>query len=147
MQLRRATDRAEALRVPLPKVHDPRGNLSIIEGERHIPFAIRRSYWIYDVPGGEARGGHALRTTSEFLVALSGSFDVHMHDGRVETVVPLARSYYGLVVPPMTWRRLENFSTNAVCLVVADAHFDEDDYIRELDQFLDACVGRRESAA
>ncbi len=136
MQLRRATDRAEALRTLLPKVTDPRGNLSIIEGGQHVPFDIKRTYWIYDVPGGEARGGHALRTTTEFIVALSGSFDVHLHDGHKETIVPLARSYYGLLVPKMTWRRLENFSTNSVCLVLADTAFAEPDYIRDLDAFV-----------
>jgi hypothetical protein len=121
--------------IRLPRVEDVRGNLSFVEGMRHVPFTIRRAYWIYDVPGGEARGGHANRTLDELLVALSGSFDVRLDAGDGERVVPLNRSYFGLLVPRMTWRRLENFSTNAVCLTLASAEFDESDYIREYDQF------------
>jgi hypothetical protein len=121
--------------IRLPRVEDVRGNLSFVEGMRHVPFTIRRAYWIYDVPGGEARGGHANRTLDEFLIALSGSFDVRLDAGDGERVVPLNRSYFGLLVPRMTWRRLENFSTNAVCLTLASAEFDESDYIREHDQF------------
>jgi hypothetical protein len=123
--------------VDLPKVPDPRGNLSFIEGAVHIPFEVRRTYWIYDVPGGEQRGGHAYRTLHEFFVALSGSFDVVVDDGRSgpEHIV-LNRSYVGLHVPPMTWRHLENFSTNAVCLILASEHYDEADYLRDRDEFL-----------
>ncbi|MDQ3996963.1 MAG: FdtA/QdtA family cupin domain-containing protein [Gemmatimonadota bacterium] len=121
--------------IRLPRVEDVRGNLSFVEGMRHVPFTIRRAYWIYDVPGGEARGGHANRTLDEFLIALSGSFDVRLDAGDGERVMPLNRSYLGLLVPRMTWRRLENFSTNAVCLTLASAEFDESDYIREHDQF------------
>jgi hypothetical protein len=123
--------------VALPKIPDPRGNLSFIEGGNHIPFEVRRTYWIYDVPGGERRGGHAYRTLHEFFVALSGSFDVVVDDGRAEPEhVVLNRSYVGLHVPPMTWRHLENFSTNAVCLILASEHYDEADYLRDRDEFL-----------
>jgi hypothetical protein len=121
--------------VRLPRIEDARGNLSFIEADRHVPFPIRRTYWIYDVPGGEARGGHAHRTLDEMLVALSGSFDVRLDDGSREWTVSLNRSYVGLLVPRMTWRRLENFSTNAVCLALASAAFDESDYVREYAAF------------
>lgn len=130
-----ANPRVPAPLTGLPRIEDVRGNLSFVEGMRHVPFTIRRTYWIYDVPGGEARGGHASRTLDEFFIALSGSFDVRLDDGRRETIVPLNRSYFGLLVPRMTWRRLENFSTNAVCLALASAPFDESDYIRDYDQF------------
>jgi hypothetical protein len=123
--------------IDLPKIPDPRGNLSFIEGDNHIPFAVRRTYWIYDVPGGERRGGHAYRTLHEFFVALSGSFDVVLDNGRgARQTVVLTRSYVGLHVPPMTWRHLENFSTNAVCLILASEHYDEADYLRDRDEFL-----------
>lgn len=122
--------------IDLPKIPDPRGNLSFIEGENHIPFRVRRAYWIYDVPGGERRGGHAYRTLHEFFVALSGSFDVVVDDGSGPEHVVLNRSYVGLHVPPMTWRHLENFSTNAVCLILASEHYDEADYLRDRDEFL-----------
>jgi mannose-6-phosphate isomerase-like protein (cupin superfamily) len=135
--------RVPAPLVGLPRVEDVRGNLSFVEGMRHIPFAIRRAYWVYDVPGGEVRSGHAHRTLDEFLIALSGSFDVKLDDGERERVVSLNRSYFGLLVPRMTWRRLENFSTNAVCLVLASAAFDEADYIREYEQFLREVVASR----
>ena len=117
--------------VALPRIRDARGNLSFVEGGRHVEFPVRRAYWIYDVPGGEARGGHAHRTLAELLIALSGSFDVRLDDGVRTEVVQLNRSYYGLVVPPMTWRRLENVSTNAVCLSLASEPFDESGYVRE----------------
>jgi WxcM-like, C-terminal len=123
--------------IDLPKIPDPRGNLSFIEGDNHIPFTVRRTYWIYDVPGGERRGGHAYRTLHEFFVALSGSFDVVLDNGRgARQTVVLNRSYVGLHVPPMTWRHLENFSTNAVCLILASEHYDEADYLRDRDEFL-----------
>jgi len=118
-------------RIDLPKVPDERGNLTFIEGSRHVPFEIRRAYWIYDVPGGEFRGGHAYRELEEFIVALSGSFDVEVDDGRERKVIPLNRSYYGLHVPSLIWRRLENFSTNAVCLILASAPYLEQGYIRD----------------
>jgi hypothetical protein len=122
--------------IDLPTVVDPRGKLTFIESERHVPFAISRAYWIYDVPGGEVRPGHAYRTMEELIVAVSGSFDVALDDGEVAEVVPLNRSYYGLYVPPMTWRQIENFSTNGVCLVLASMPYDEADYIRDRDEFL-----------
>lgn len=122
--------------VSLPRITDPRGNLSFIEAGRPVPFEIRRAYWIYDVPGGETRGGHAYRTLQECFVALSGSFDVHLDDGRQRRTVSLNRSYLGLVVPRMLWRRLDNFSTNAVCLILASDYYDADDYIRDYAGFL-----------
>jgi hypothetical protein len=120
----------------LPTVTDPRGKLTFIEGERHVPFPIRRAYWIYDVPGGEVRGGHAYRELEEVIVAVSGSFDVSVEDGRDSEVVSLNRSYHGLYLPPMTWRQLENFSTNGVCLILASLPYEEADYIRDHDAFL-----------
>ena len=123
-------------KIDLPKIFDDRGNLSIIEEENHIPFKIRRIYWIYDVPGGEFRGSHAFKETEEFIVSLSGSFDVILHDGKEEQKYSLNRSFYGLYVPKLTWRKLENFSTNSLALVVASKVFNENDYIRDFDQFL-----------
>jgi dTDP-4-dehydrorhamnose 3,5-epimerase-like enzyme len=128
--------------IDLPKIPDARGNLTFIEGGEHVPFAIRRAYWIYDVPGGERRGGHAYRTLEEFFVALSGSFDVVVDDGRGDVRhVVLNRSYFGLHVPPMTWRHLENFSTNAVCLILASQRYDEADYLRDHAEFTSARAG------
>lgn len=121
--------------VELPTVADPRGKLTFIEGERHAPFPIRRAYWIYDVPGGEVRGGHAYRALEELIIAISGSFDVALDDGYTREVVQLNRSYNGLYVPPLTWRQLENFSTNGVCLILASLPYSEDDYIRDRDAF------------
>jgi dTDP-4-dehydrorhamnose 3,5-epimerase-like enzyme len=121
--------------IELPRIRDPRGSLTFIEGERHLPFAIERAYWIYDVPGGETRGGHAYLELEEFFVALSGSFDVVVDDGRGERRVALNRSYEGLYVPRLVWRTLENFSTNAVCLILASRHFDESDYVRDAQRF------------
>jgi dTDP-4-dehydrorhamnose 3,5-epimerase-like enzyme len=121
--------------VNLPKVLDPRGNLSFIEENKHIPFKIRRSYWIYDVPGGEIRGSHAYKENCEFIVALSGSFDVVLNDGIKEQKYSLNRSYYGLYVPNMLWRCMENFSTNSLSLVLASAEFQEKDYIRDFESF------------
>lgn len=122
--------------IQLPKIFDERGNLSFIEELRHIPFAIERVYWIYDVPGGEIRGAHAFREQEEFIVALSGSFDVVLHDGKEERKYQLNRSYWGIYVPRMTWRRLENFSTNSLCLVLSSTRYDEADYIRDFGEFL-----------
>ena len=118
-------------KIELPRILDARGNLSFIEGEKHVPFDIKRTYWIYDVPGGETRGGHAYRTLQEFVVAISGSFDLVLDDGTTRTVHALNRSYNGIYVPSMVWRSLENFSTNALCLVLASDVYREDDYIRE----------------
>jgi len=122
--------------VSLPRIADPRGNLSFIEAGRPVPFAIRRTYWIYDVPGGETRGGHAYRRLQECFIALSGSFDVHLDDGGARRTVSLNRSYLGLVVPSMLWRRLDNFSTNSVCLILASEPYDAEDYIRDYAEYL-----------
>ena len=121
--------------INLPKIIDKRGNLSFFEHPRQLPFEIARTYWIYDVPGGEIRGSHAFKEQQEFIVALSGSFDVVLHDGREEIKFSLNRSYYGLFIPKMYWRRMENFSTNALALIVSDKHFDEKDYIRDFEEF------------
>ncbi len=121
--------------INLPKVNDERGNLSFFQNKAHIPFDIKRVYWIYDVPGGELRGGHAYKELQEVIVALSGSFDVVLHDGVQEHKYTLNRSYYGLYVPQMYWRHLENFSTNAVCLVVASDEYNATDYIRDFTLF------------
>lgn len=127
--------------IDLPKYLDPRGNLSLIEEENHIPFRIKRTYWIYDVPGGEVRGGHAYRSLQEFIVALSGSFDVKLDDGKEQRTYSLNRSYYGVFVPGMIWRSLENFSTNALCLILASDFYDENDYIREYELFKNMVEG------
>jgi hypothetical protein len=121
--------------IELPKIIDQRGNLSFIEEMNHIPFKIERSYWIYDVPGGEKRGGHAYRNNEEFIVALSGSFDVILDVGSERKVFTLNRSYYGLYVPKMMWRQMENFSTNSLALILASTCFDINDYIYEYEEF------------
>lgn len=118
-----------------PKFLDSRGNLSYIEEDTHLPFKINRVYWIYDVPGGEHRGGHAFRKTEELIVALSGSFDVILNDGEREYRFSLNRSYYGIFVPGMIWRLLENFSTNSLALILASTVYDETDYIRNFEEF------------
>lgn len=121
--------------IQLPKFLDPRGNLSFIESQKNIPFRIKRTYWIYDVPGGEKRGGHAYQNLQEFIVALSGSFDVVLNDGENEYKFHLNRSYYGLYVPKMYWRSMENFSTNSLAIVLADNNYDEADYLRDFEKF------------
>jgi oxalate decarboxylase/phosphoglucose isomerase-like protein (cupin superfamily) len=121
--------------IQLPKILDKRGNLSFFENNNQIPFNIRRTYWIYDVPGGESRGGHAYRENEEFIVALSGSFDVILDDGTGKKVFSLNRSYYGLYVPKMYWREMNNFSTNSLALIAANSQYDESDYIRDYDVF------------
>jgi hypothetical protein len=121
--------------IELPKFIDKRGNLSFIEGNNHIPFKIERTYMIYDVPGGEKRGGHAYTNLNEFIVALSGSFDVVLDDGKEKKTYSLNRSYYGLYLPNMIWRSLENFSTNALCMILASEKYDEEDYLRDYQQF------------
>ena len=121
--------------ISLPKYLDPRGNLSFIEEDTHLPFKIKRVYWIYDVPGGEHRGGHAFRETEELIVALSGSFDVVLNDGEKEFSYSLNRSYYGILVPKMMWRLIENFSTNSLALIIASTDYDENDYIRGFEEF------------
>jgi len=122
--------------INLPKILDERGNLSFFESNNHVPFEIKRSYWIYDVPGGEIRGGHAFKKQNEFIIALSGSFDVVVHDGISEKRTNLNRSYLGLIIPNMQWRSLDNFSTNSLALIVSDLEYDTNDYIRDFNQFL-----------
>jgi len=121
--------------IDLPKIPDDRGNLSFFENSKQIPFDIKRVYWIYDVPGGEVRGGHAYRELTEVIIALSGSFEVILHDGTEEKRFMLNRSYTALYIPKMMWRQLENFSTNAMALIAADAAYDEADYIRDFNDF------------
>lgn len=120
----------------LPKIEDPRGNLSFFEFPNQMPFKIQRSYWIYDVPGGEERGSHAFKIQQEFIVALSGSFDVVLNDGEKEMKFSLNRSYYGLYIPNMVWRKIENFSTNSLALITSDNPYDEEDYIRDFELFI-----------
>lgn len=122
--------------IELPKFTDPRGNLSFIEQLNHIPFEIKRTYWIYDVPGGENRGGHAFKQNEEFIVALSGAFDVIVDDGDKKKLFTLNRSYYGLYVPAGLWRVMENFSTNSLALEFGSIHYDKQDYIRDYDEYL-----------
>ena len=124
--------------IELPKIADPRGNLSVIEGGRHIPFDIKRVFYLYDVPGGETRAGHALKNTEQFIVAASGSFDVILDDGTERKTFVLNRSWKGIYVPPMMWRELINFSSAGVCLVLASAYFDESEYYRDYQEFLRA---------
>lgn len=121
--------------IQLPKILDRRGNLSFIEEDNHIPFDIKRVFWIYDVPGGEKRGGHAYKRSEEFIVALSGSFDITLDDGKTREVVHLNRSYNGLYVPKMVWRELSNFSTNSVAMILSSTYYDPDDYIRDYSDF------------
>jgi len=124
--------------IELPRIPDPRGSLTFIEGGRHIPFRMQRTYWIYDVPGGEVRGSHAYRRLEEFVIALSGSFEVEVDDGLSRRTIVLNRSYYGLYIPPLIWRQLKSFSTNSVCLIAASAAYDEGDYLRDYPEFLEA---------
>lgn len=126
----------EAKIIELPKIIDPRGNLSFFEYPNQLPFKIKRVYWIYDVPGGEIRGSHAFKEQEEVIIALSGSFDVILHDGKQEVRYSLNRSYYGLLVPKMTWRRIENFSTNSLAFIAASTIYDECDYIRNFHEFV-----------
>lgn len=127
--------------INLPKISDARGSLSFIEGGGHIPFDIKRAYYLYDVPGGSNRGSHAHKNLDEFIVAMSGSFDVVLDDGKDKKRFHLNRSYYGLYVCPMMWRLLDNFSSGAVCLVLAAEHYNEADYIRDYDEFLKVAKG------
>lgn len=127
---------SEVKLINLPKIEDPRGNLSFLEEEHHIPFKIKRTYWIYDVPGGQVRGGHAFKEQMEFIVALSGSFDVVVDDGKYKKTFSLNRSYFGLFLPAGLWRQIENFSTNSLAMVLSSTVFSEDDYIREYKEFL-----------
>jgi len=122
--------------IQLPKIEDKRGNLSFVEENNHIPFKIERTYWIYDVPGGQVRGGHAFKEQEEFIIALSGSFDVIVDDGINKQTFSLNRSYYGLYVPKGYWRQMKNFSTNSLAVVLASTPFEENDYIRDYNEFV-----------
>lgn len=122
--------------INLPKYEDPRGNLSFVEELKHIPFKIERTYWIYDVPGGQVRGGHAFKEQQELIVALSGSFDVMVDDGKAKQTFSLNRSYYGLYLPAGLWRQMENFSTNSLALVLSSTHYNKQDYIYDYNEFL-----------
>jgi dTDP-4-dehydrorhamnose 3,5-epimerase-like enzyme len=122
--------------INLPKIEDPRGNLSIIEEENHIPFKIARTYWIYDVPGGQIRGGHAFKEQQELIVAVSGSLDVLVDDGKEKKIYSLNRSYFGLLIPAGLWRQMQNFSTNSLALILSSTHYLESDYIRDYNEFL-----------
>jgi len=121
--------------ITLPKFLDARGNLSFIEQCNHIPFKIKRTYWIYDVPGGETRGGHAYKENEEFIVSLSGSFNIVVDDGMSRKTFTLNRSYYGLYLPKGLWRELDNFSTNSLALILSSTNFDKKDYIRDYETF------------
>lgn len=127
--------------IDLPKIEDPRGNLTFIEGGRHIPFEIKRAYYLYDVPGGSHRGGHAHKDLHQLLIAMSGSFDITLDDGRTKFKYHLNRSYYGLYIPPMIWREIDNFSSGSVCMVLASEHYLEDDYYRDYDEFRQVVTG------
>ena len=122
--------------IELPKFLDARGNLSFVENFKQIPFEIKRTYWIYDVPGGESRGGHAFRQNQEFIVSLSGAFDVIVDDGKEKKVYSMNRSYYGLYIPAGLWREMTNFSTNSLALEFGSIHYDRSDYVEDYDQFL-----------
>ncbi len=122
--------------IDLPKFLDARGNLSFVEEFKHVPFKIKRVYWIYDVPGGETRGGHAYNENQEFIIALSGSFDVILDNKKERKSFSLNRSYYGLYVPKGMWRSMENFSTNSLALVLSSTKYDESDYIRDYNEYL-----------
>lgn len=124
--------------IDLPKIEDPRGNLTFIEGGRHAPFEIKRVYYLYDVPGGSSRGGHAHKELHQLLIAMSGSFDVLLDDGENKVKYHMNRSYYGLYIPPMVWREIDNFSSGSVCMVLASAHYEEADYFRDYGVFREA---------
>lgn len=124
--------------IDLPKVSDPRGNLTFIEGGRHIPFEIQRVYYLYDVPGGSERGGHAHKALHQLIIAMSGSFDILLDDGRSKKRFHLNRSYQGLYVGPMIWRELDNFSSGSVCMVLASNYYEESDYYRDYSEYLAA---------
>jgi len=126
--------------IELPKINDPRGNLTFIEGGKHIPFDVKRVFYLYDVPGGADRAGHALKQCQQFLIAISGSFDVILDDGRNKKRIHLNRSYYGLLIPPLLWREIDNFSSGSVCLVLASRRYDEHDYYRVYNDYLAARV-------
>lgn len=127
--------------IELPKISDPRGNLTFIEGARHVPFDIRRVYYLYDVPGGASRAAHGHRRLQQLMIAMSGSFDVTLDDGFEKRRFHLNRSYFGLYIAPMIWRDLDNFSSGSVCMVLASTEYDESDYFRDHDKFVEAVRG------
>ncbi len=129
--------------IELPKILDNRGNLTFMESSRHIPFGIKRVYYLYDIPGGALRGGHAHLNLSQFIIAASGSFTVHTDNGRQKEDFYMNRSYYGLYIPTMTWREIDNFSSGSVCLVLASEYYNEDDYIRDYDEFIKLASKRK----
>lgn len=125
-------------KIDLPKIADPRGNLTFIEGDNHIPFEIKRVFYLYDVPGGEMRAGHSNTQSQQFIIAMSGSFDVIVDDGFKKETFHLNRAYYGLYLPTMVWREIDNFSSGAVCLVLTSTTYSAEDYIRDYDEFISA---------
>lgn len=127
--------------IELPKIHDHRGNLTFIESGRHMPFDIKRTYYLYDVPGGATRAAHGHKALHQLMIAMSGSFDVTLDDGTEKKLFHLNRSYYGLYIPPMMWRDLDNFSSGAVCMVLASEYYDESDYFRDYEEFLRVARG------
>jgi hypothetical protein len=129
--------------IDLPKISDPRGNLTFIEGEQHVPFPIKRVYYLYDVPGGAERGGHAHKALNQLIIAISGSFDIIIDDGFERKRIHLNRSYFGLYICPMIWREIDNFSSGAVCLVLASEHYDESDYYRDYQAFAAAALAKK----
>ena len=129
--------------IELPQIHDPRGNLTFIEGGRHLPFEIKRVYYLYDVPGGATRAGHGHKKLSQLMIAMSGSFDVELDDGFNKKKIHLNRSHIGLFICPMIWREIDNFSSGSVCMVLASDHFDESDYYRDYQEFLKAAKSPR----
>ena len=131
--------------IDLPRINDPRGNLTFLETERHVPFKFKRVYFLYDVPGGASRAGHALKGCHQFLIAISGSFDVLLYDGRDKRRYPLNRSYYVLYIPPLIWREIEEFSSGSVCLMLASEFFDEKDYLRDYSDFLKAVSSKQKN--
>jgi dTDP-4-dehydrorhamnose 3,5-epimerase-like enzyme len=132
---------SDAKIIELPRINDHRGNLTFIESGRHIPFEIKRTYYLYDVPGGATRAGHGHKALHQLMIAMSGSFDITLDDGFEKKLIHLNRSYNGLYIPPMMWRDLDNFSSGAVCMVLASAFYDEGDYFRNYDDFLRAARG------